>query len=468
LKTSGFTKLANGFVRNVVFPLWARRDHPAFGAYVREFEQTQSWSPDALKALQLKRLQELLQHAYRHCAYYQHRMTEAGLPPEDVTSLEQLSPLPLLTKKDIQDYRNELQADNLLESGKVRNQTGGSTGSPLQFYVDRKRFDSRLASTVRHDEWAGLRPGDWFAMLWGARLDQDSGHGMWDWWRNTLLYRSVELNTSHIENADWAKFISRVRQKRPGVLLAYAQSAVLFARYLREQKIDDITFDSIITTAEVLLPGQRELLEEAFRGRVFNRYGCREVSVIASECEFHQGMHVNAEALLVEIVPAPSVKSPAGKIVVTDLLNFSMPLIRYEIGDVGTWADNQKCPCGRGLPLLGDVQGRITDFLVLANGASVSGPALTLVVADMEDVRQVQFVQKNANLVTLRVVRGRNYGTQTDDELRRRLGPYLGGQATLSIEPVDSVRSEVSGKYRFVVNEFEPVSQNIGESAVRH
>ena len=463
MKPGGFTSLTNSVARNVVFPLWARRDHPAFSSYLREFQRTQFWTSEQLKELQLKRLQELLDHAYQHCPYYRQRMSEAGMGPKDVSSFEQLAALPLLTKRDIQDFRTELQADNFPAGEKIRNQTGGSTGSPLQFFVDKKRFDSRLASTVRHDEWAGLRPGDWFAVLWGARIDTDAANGKWDWWRNTLLYRSVKLNTSRVEDANWTEFISRVRRKRPAVLLAYAQSAVLFARYLAEHKIKDITFDSIITTAEVLLPGQRELLEQAFGGRVFNRYGCREVSVIASECELHRGMHVNAEALLVEVVPVPAVKSPAGKIVVTDLLNFSMPLIRYEIGDVGAWAENQKCPCGRGLPLLGEVQGRTTDFLVLADGASVSGPALTLVVADMEDVRQVQFVQKDANHVTLRVVRGRNYGTQTDDELRRRLSPYLGGQAVLSIEPVDSIRSEVSGKYRFVVNEFEPVSQNAGE-----
>jgi phenylacetate-CoA ligase len=230
---------------------------------------------------------------------------------------------------------------------------------------------------------------------------------------------------------------------------------VLLGRYLQEHCISNVRFDSIIATAEVLLPGQREFLEGTFHARVFNRYGCREVSVIASECDQHRGMHVNAEALFVEVAPDPSVPPPAGKILVTDLLNYSMPLIRYEIGDVGRWAENQDCPCGRGLPLLADVQGRITDFLVLPDGRRVSGPALTLVVSDMSDVRQVQFVQRSPYLVVLRVVPGRNYGPHTARELRRRLSVYLGDSVSLELEEVASVASEASGKYRFVINDAE-------------
>jgi phenylacetate-CoA ligase len=353
-------------------------------------------------------------------------------------------------------------ARNFPESKHEQNQTGGSTGSPLQFYVDKDRFGSRLASTVRHNRWAGYQPGDWCAELWGARLDQVSKEGWWDWCRNAFLYRVVALNTSTIGTEDWNPFIAALRKKHVRFLVTYTQSAVLFARYLREKGIDDISFESLITTAEVLLPGQRELLEEVFRGRVFNRYGSREVSVIASECEEHRGMHVNAEALRVEIVPDPLLPAPNGSVVITDLLNFSMPLIRYEIGDVGRWAENQECPCGRGLPLLEDLQGRITDFLILPDGRKISGPSLTLVVSDMPDVRQVQFVQKSRDTVTLRVVRGNGYGPETAAEIQRRLSLYLQGVARMEIEEVESLPSMASGKYRFVVNEFQ--LQTVGAS----
>jgi phenylacetate-CoA ligase len=453
LKQSLTARSASWAVRSLIFPLWIRRDHPTFPRYYSEFQRTQFLTKAELEALQLDRLRRLLRFAKENCPFYAQRMEKAGVMPEAVVSLEQFSRLPVLTKRDIQDHGAELRAKGYPADKTVRNQTGGSTGSPLQFYVDRERFDSRKASTLRHNLWAGMRPGDWQASLWGSRLDQGQPETWWDHLRNKLLYRTVALNTSRVSDADWAKFTSEVRRARPVSMVAYTQAAVQFARYLRQQKIDDIRIGSIITTAEMLLPGQREFLEETFGGKVFNRYGCREVSVIASECEYHRGMHVNAEALLVEIVPDEMRSGRAGKIVVTDLLNYSMPLIRYEIGDVAEWAEDQNCPCGRHLPLLGDVQGRTTDFLILSDGRQISGPALTLVVSDMADVRQVQFEQRTPELVVLRVVPGKNFGPSTEQELRKRIGMYLGDGAALQIEQTDSIQSEISGKYRFVVRD---------------
>jgi len=336
---------------------------------------------------------------------------------------------------------------------RVRNQTGGSTGSPLQFYVDVERLDSRMASTHRHDRWAGMRPGDWHAYLWGARMDQVLEPTLADDVKNHLLYRRISMNTSSVSEQDWSDFAAKVRTIRPRFMLAYAKAAVQFAAYVREHKLNDIRFEAMITTAEVLLPEDRATLERSFQGRVFNRYGCREVSVIASECEAHAGMHVNAEALLVEVVPDADHPAPCGRILVTDLMNHSMPLIRYEIGDIGQWASEERCACGRELPRLADVQGRTTDFLVLPDGRRISGPALTLIVADMSDVRQVQFVQRSQDEVVLRVVPGNGYGPNTAEELRRRLGLYIKGAATLRVETVDSIASEASGKYRFVLSE---------------
>jgi phenylacetate-coenzyme A ligase PaaK-like adenylate-forming protein len=448
-------RASSWLVRNLVFPLWARRDHPAFARYVREFERMQFESPASLQNLQFERLRKMLRHAYKNCTFYRQRMDQAGLSVESLNSVEQLSVLPVLTKADIQEHGREMEAANFPAELRQRNQTGGSTGSPLQFYVDKERFASRLASTVRHNRWAGLRPGSWYAVLWGSRLDQNSKQGVWDRLRNDVLYRTLVLNTSCVQERDWIEFIGKLRVKRPRTLLAYTQAAVLFARYLRQQKIDDIHFDCIITTAEVLLPGQREFLQEIFRGKVFNRYGCREVSVIASECEYHLGMHVSIETFFLEIVPHKSIPAPAGRVVITDLLNFSMPLIRYEIGDVAAWAENQQCPCGRHLPLLTEVQGRTTEFLVLQDGRQISGPALTLVVADMSQVKQVQFVQKALNRIVIRIVPGKNYGPPVAEELRRRLGLYVGSRTILEIEETQSIASEISGKYRFAINEMK-------------
>lgn len=446
--------LETSFIRHVVHPVWARRDHPAFARYLRQFQETQYLSKIALAELQRGQVRNLLHHAFDHCAFYRQRIEEAKLRPADFEDVGCLTALPPLTKTDIQQNMQTMMADNVPESERVPNQTGGSTGAPLQFYVDKERLDSRMASTARHDSWAGFHSGDWVAYLWGARLDMITTPSTWDFLRNRLLYRRIELNTSSISEKDWVKFISEVRRIKPRVMLAYAQSAVLFANYVKDHGISDITFDSIITTSEILFPEQRTLLEEVFAAKVFNRYGSREVSVIASECDEHSGMHVNADALFLELHPDANVQHPSGKILITDMLNRSMPLIRYEIGDIARWADDDECACGRRLPRLQELQGRLTDFLVMPDGSYVSGVALlTWVFADVKELQHVQIVQDAYDRITLRIVPKPSWDASVEKMLRERFARYLHPDVKIVIEQCANVEMAVSGKRRFVINQ---------------
>lgn len=453
--------MAAGFIRNVVHPLWAKRTHPAYRRYLREFERNQYLHPDELRALQMRRLRQQLVDAYRYVPFYRHRMTQAGLTPLDIQTHEDLHLLPVLTKRDIQDHQDLLAASNIPAAKRDRNQTGGSTGSPLQFFVDRERFDSRMASTERHNAWAGLQPGDWYAHLWGSRFDVGDKPDSNPAWRQSLLYRNLTLHTAAVTEEAMMRYVEVLRKYRPRYMLAYAQSAVLFAEFCVANNIRDIEFKSMIVSAEMLLPGKRQVIEETFGGKVFNRYGCREVSVIASECEYHSGLHVNADALLVEVEPAPHLPTGMGRVLITDLLNRSMPLIRYEIGDLASLDSDLSCPCGRSLPLIGNIQGRTSDFLHLPNGRMIAGPSLALLAADMRDVRQMQFIQPDPRHVTLKVVAGHGYSALTEQELRRRMQPYLEDVSNLTIVTADSIPSEPSGKYRFVKKTDDAVPTSI-------
>ncbi len=448
------TGAEGALIRRVLYPLWTKRNHPAYLRYAKSFEKSQFLPAEALRALQLGMLQEQIRHAYQHVPYYRRRMDEFSLRPEDIRSLEDFARFPALTKRDMQHYKQEMLADDIPENDRENNQTGGSTGSPLQFWVDKERFDSRRASTDRHNSWAGLRPGDWYAVLWGSTLDVGAKAVLPVTWRERWLERTLTLNTSVVKPEDMSEFVALLRRYRPRYLKAYAQAAATFAQYCADNHLQDIRFDAIITSAEVLTPENRALIEATFGGRVFNRYGCREVSVIASECEFHSGMHVNADALLVEIAPVPGGENGPGRVLVTDLLNRSMPLLRYEIGDLAEWAAGGPCPCGRSLPRLASVAGRTTDFLVLPNGAMISGPSLALLIGQTAEVRQAQFVQPEPGTIYLKVIPAAGYGPHTVDSLQRRVGDYLQGLATLVIQTVDEIPLEPSGKYRFVKREF--------------
>jgi phenylacetate-CoA ligase len=196
----------------------------------------------------------------------------------------------------------------------------------------------------------------------------------------------------------------------------------------------------------------RRLLEEVFGCPVFDRYGCREVSVIASECPAHSGLHVNAECLYLEIeTPEGRARDgEVGSVLVTDLLNRAMPLIRYRIGDLGAWATGE-CPCGRGLPRLAALHGRSTDFLVGSDGRLVSGVFLaTYVVANRPSLGQVQIRQERAGAVVYRVRPGRDFDAAADVAyLRAATRRHLGDRAEAEAELVDNLPAEPSGKFLF-------------------
>ena len=438
--------LTGAAIRHVIHPVWAKVQHPAFARYMREFERNQYLHPDDLRKLQMRRLRQQLIDAYRYVPFYRHRMTQAGLTPLDIRTHEELRLLPVLTKRDIQDHQDLLLSSNLPPNNREPHQTGGSTGNPLHFFVDVERFDSRMASTLRHNSWAGLRIGDWYAHLRsdiGDRPDPNPA------WRQTFLYRDLSLHTGAVSEEELTRFVEVLRRYRPRYMVAHAQSAVLFAEFCKSNNIHDMAFDSMIVTAEMLLPRERRILEETFHGKVFDRYGCREVGVIAGECEYHSGLHVNADALIVEVEPAPNLPPGMGRVLVTDLLNRSMPLIRYEIGDLASLDSDMRCPCGRSLPLIGKIQGRTSEFLRPPGSRTIAGPSLARLAADMRDVRQVQFLERDPAHVVLKVVTGNGYSQRTEDELRRRMQPYLEKECNLTIVTADATSSGSPKKYEF-------------------
>jgi phenylacetate-CoA ligase len=439
-------------IRDVLLPLalW-KRGETAQLRWQREFERTQFLPLDALHELQRRRLQALLSHAFDRCSFYRRRFELARLTPADVRCLDDLRLLPPLEKRDIQDHGREMMAVDWPASDLIANQTGGSTGTPIRFFLSGDRKSSRAAATLRHNRWAGWEVGDRAAVIWGAPRDRPP-----DGWR-ARLYAAVMreplwLDAAEMTEATLSRFHAELHRHRPTVLQCYARAVVLFARWLEANRLRPHRPRSIITSAEVLEAEDRALLERVFGCSVFNRYGCREVSVIASECPAHSGLHVMAEGLYLEIDAPHGAAAPGetGSILVTDLLNYAMPLIRYRIGDMGSWAMGN-CPCGRGLPRLERVAGRVTDFLVGADGRLVSGVFLaTYVVAQRPSLGQVQIRQERAGAVTYRLRPGRDFNQEPDTAyLREQTRRYLGATAEADVEIVAELPNEVSGKFLF-------------------
>ncbi|MEW6014658.1 MAG: phenylacetate--CoA ligase family protein [Candidatus Zixiibacteriota bacterium] len=451
--------LLQPIARHLIFPLQSWYEGSSAPRYLREMEKTQYLSPSELKELQAKRLRKLLRHAYQNCSFYKQRFDRCGFHPDNFSGADDLLKIPVLTKEDIQQHKEEMKAQNFAESDLIPNKTGGSTGRPLYFYLDKERSFSRKAATFRHNRWAGWEIGMKTAAIWGHREDIAGLAGLKSKIRNFLLDRRIILDTSSITREKLVSFKAELKAYRPDVYIAYANSMYLFARFLNETGSQDHHRPrSIITSAEVLEAQQRALIEKVFDCRVFDRYGSRETSVIASECSSHKGLHIGAEAFMVEFVKdgKPVAPGELGKIIITDLLNSGMPFIRYQIEDVGIPA-GEVCTCGRGLPLMKMAAGRMTDFLVTPEGKLISGASLTIyLIANAPGVAQAQLIQETVNRVVFRIVRGDGFGENSLAFFEREIPRFFGPSVKYEIEFVENIPVESSGKYRFSISKVDP------------
>ncbi|MDR1141127.1 MAG: hypothetical protein LBL62_05495, partial [Planctomycetaceae bacterium] len=441
------------FIKHILNPLdlWRSGDY-AEVRYLKEFEQTQFLPPDELRELVRQRLRNILDTAYHRIPYYKSVFDRAGIIPSDIKTDADMLSVPILEKREVQANLQTMLDPEFPKHRLIFDKTGGSTGTPVNYYYSIERKWSRQAAMLRHDRWAGYDVGQRFASLWGAARDMPvSG---WKQKIKSLIFpKTLQLNSIQMTPELMLEFNEQLKRYRPPVILAYANVLALFASFLKQQGVRVYQPKGIITSAEVLTPENRQLIEATFGAPVFNRLGCREFSVIASECEQHDGMHIMAEGLYIELIRGsrPAETGETGEIIVTDLLNAAMPMIRYRLGDTASWVAGT-CSCGRSLPRINNVAGRVTDFIVGMDNRLCSGVALaTFIVSKRPSFGQIQIIQEEHGKILYRVGCGQNKPLQQSDLdfLREQTELYLGKGITIDYEYVDSIPHEASGKFIF-------------------
>jgi phenylacetate-CoA ligase len=439
-------------IRNFLAPAWAWWEKSDYLALQPALRRTQYDPPEVVAARQWDRLQQILRHAYQTVPFYRRRFDAMGLHPNAVRSFEDYARLPVLTKQDVRENTTDLLSDRYDKKDLHRKTTSGSTGTALEVFVDDAAHQFKRACVLRADEWSGWRLGEPVAMVWGNPDYLQRG------WRgrlrNALLERRTYLDTLKISDEALARFAHELVRRPPSLLFGHAHSVYLFAAYLRREGIATIRPRGIITSAMVLHSWQRCVIEDVFHRPVTNRYGCEEVSLIACECERHQGLHVNAEGIYLEILrdgrPVPA--GEQGQVHVTDLSNRAMPLLRYQVGDLAVLS-NRRCVCGRGLPLLERIAGRVADYVVTPAGQLISGISLTENFAlKIPGVAQFQIIQESTHQFIFRLVRGPGFGAASLDRLRELVHGTFGTEVGYRCEFLDRIPTEASGKYRFCIS----------------
>ena len=332
-------------------------------------------------------------------------------------------------------------------TGKPDIAKGRGVPANIKLFVDADCVQLRRGVLLHRDQWTGWRAGEKRAVLRGAAPAMP---GWRDRLRNTLVHRNLYLNTLHLDEAEMAVFAQRVLRERPVLLFGHAHTLYLFARFWETQGVPAYRFRAALCTAMPLPRHERETLARVFQAEVFDRYGAEELSLIATECAAHEGLHVNTDGLIVEVVP-DGVAADGGRIVVTDLWNRGMPLLRYDLGD-RVVPGSKPCSCGRSYPLLRSVTGRVADHLWTADGRRVSGAAITEHFAELfPDVQQVQVVQNRAGHVRVRLVPGPAPSDRIAVRVAQVVAAAFGPGTSHELAPVREIPPEPSGKFRFTV-----------------
>ena len=420
----------------------------------RLLEESQWWDRSRIERLQSDRLRALLVHAQRHVPYYRELFAHVGIAAEDIGDAEALARLPFLGKADIRTNVEALKSE--LARDLARFNTGGSSGEPLVFFIGKERVSHDVAAKWRATRWWGVDIGDPEIVVWGSPIElgtQDRIRG----WRDALM-RTELLPAFEMSEVRLDAFVERIRQRRPKMLFGYPSALSLIARHAaaRGQRMDDLGVEVAFCTSERLYDEQRSTIERTFGCRVANGYGARDAGFIAHECPAG-GLHLTAEDIIVEIVDAQGWPVPvgqSGEIVITHLATRDFPFIRYRTGDVAA-LDPTPCACGRGLPLLKDLQGRSTDFVVARDGTVMHGLALIYVVRDLPQVAAFRIVQESLDLTRIVLVPAAGYSAEVEERIRRGMTDRLGQGVRIEVETAAEIRPETSGKYRYVMSRVE-------------
>lgn len=401
---------------------------------------SQYWSVEKLREYQKKKLQKLIKHCYDNVPYYQVLFDQIDIDTKKNVSTNEFYKIPILTKKQIQENFAELLSKDVLKEQLILNSTGGSTGQPLNFYQDKQYANWRQSATIRAWKYfVGFQKDELEALIWGAEKDIGKGLGIKKVLYHVTREGILPLNTFDLDRKLIEKFLFYYNILKPKIFRGYASSLYFIATFVEENNLRIKSPNAIISSAEMLWPEMRKKIENVFNAKIFDSYGCREVSQIATECQMHNGLHIVMENQYVELIE--------NQVIVTNLNNYCMPLIRYKIGDIAEKITDSICECGRGSSRLIGLKGRESEMIVLPNGKIIHGEYFTHLFYGLFSTSDfsVEYNNRHGSL-TIKC----NNISEDDKKSITNLIKKDFNLTDIKFERLISVNKTSSGKYRFI------------------
>ncbi|MGD8188717.1 phenylacetate--CoA ligase family protein [Brevibacillus ginsengisoli] len=447
-------------IRNIQWPLMEKRKGNQIRQFMREMDMHGRKPVHELEQIKRHRLTKLLAHAVHRVPAYQRYQSafEKAIHRPDWDPVRFLQEIPVLTKKDFNHDPYAYMTKGIQKASLIANRTGGSTGEPTRFYLDRHTIEHYEAARWTGLSWHGIRIGDPSVMIWGSPIELSQQQSRNYALKERLLKNRKFIPAYDLQETKLHSYVELLRKYRPMYLYGYASALALFAKLLeKHQLIPKVTrLKAVVSTAENLLPEQREVIERVFQCPVVNEYGARDGGIIAFQCPQRQ-MHLFENNCLVEVVDLTS-KKPVqagehGLILVTDLHNYSMPRLRYQLNDVVTLSP-KPCSCGLTSPVLERIEGREDDVFVKSNGEYVHGHFFNHIARNLSGIESFQIVQHSPEAFTLQVVKNPDHcESQAESQFVERIRQSF-GDVYINVQYQEQIPATPSGKIRYAIREF--------------
>lgn len=440
-------------VRNILFPFisWWRGE--SILPQLIELQASQYLSKQQLAEIQEEKLKRVLTHAYHNSSYYQEVFDEIGLHPSSSELTERMKDIPILDKQTFRKNIHKIKSRQPLSKIDSR-RTSGSTGVPLNILKSRKDFGRIRARLWRYYSWHNIHIGDLQARFLGhpvtfkSKLIEDI---------QDIALNKMRLDPVYMNERTMSKFYKSMCKKRPKYIYGYPSAIHQFSLFLQDAKPhpSELCLHSVICTGETLQNQHKETIEKIFNCKAINEYGCSEVGIIAFPCE-HNRMHLSCDDLYIEIVKDDRIHDKTlGRIVVTELYNYDVPSIRYEIGDMCSLEVRDDCPCNRGLPYVERIQGRSSELIKLKDGRYMHSEIFhyfsDAIVEKHDHVKHFRVSQMGIDDFKVEIVTERHFSKETEDFIKKLFYTKINKDVKVDIELLDQLPKDVSGKLRYFV-----------------
>jgi len=426
----------------------------------KELKKTQWLNHSELVQMQNKRFVKLVNHTYENVPFYRKKWDTAGVKIDTIKSIDDITTLPIVCKKDmIGNFESLKSKDFLSFKSRLTNTGGSNTGEPFSYYLQRESWSMIVAAVVRGREWAGYRLGDKLIGVGASSIipDKQSSFGKRMWKRLERQYgvSTLGLNPEGIDN-----YINFIGQKKIKYLRGYPSGIFVMAKHISDNNIEPPELKAIFTTSEVLNDLYRKTIESTFRVKVFDEYGVRDGGALAMECDAHMGLHLTEEKTITEIVDDTGTPliGKIGDVVHTDLYNYAFPFIRYNVEDRGIISLDQ-CGCGRELPRFTTIEGRKTDIIKFSNGKSWIGSGAIVIFNDF-DLRKYQLVETSKDNIRVLIIPGKTFNATEKKRLASVLEYNAGPGVTIEVDEVESIQETKSGKMKVIISKDSSTRRN--------